>query len=344
MKKDGGVWIYGECKNDQVESVVFELLGKGREIADELSKKLSVVLITDYPYRFTEEFECYGVDQIYIVPVETYKQSDELACTHILSELILKYQPEIMLLGATLHGQSVGPRLAARLNTGLTADCTRLEIDKDRELLLQTRPAFGGMLLATIICQNSRPQMATVRPGILRMPKLKEHKKTTVICCDFIREFTTQIESLKKENRLHSFNNLEKADIIIGVGRGIGSKENLKIVEKIAKCLDAAIGATREVVEAGWLSYEHQIGQTGKVVSPKIYIACGISGSVQHVAGIRTADCIIAINKDKKAPILEAANWAIVNDLNLVLPLFLQELNKVYRFELSENEVTGNFD
>jgi electron transfer flavoprotein alpha subunit len=243
------------------------------------------------------------------------------------AKLIRAYKPEIVLAGATTLGRSFFPRVAAMLKTGLTADCTALDIDTERRLLLQTRPAFGGNIMATIICEHKRPQMATVRPRVFKRATPDANRKGQIIKVDFDKAAVTSrtdlvnfIEDMTKKVKI------EDADIIVSGGRGLGKPENFKIVEDLAKVLGAAVGSSRPPVDEGWIPYSHQVGQTGKTVRPKLYIACGISGSVQHMAGMGTSECIVAINSDPNAPIFEIATYGIVGDLFKVVPMLTEKL------------------
>lgn len=326
-KEYRGVWVFGEQRYAKEEPVVLELLGKGREIADQLQVELSVILIGNHLDTLSQKLIAYGADKVYLIQHTCLENFNDLVYTDIICELVQEYKPEILLLGATTYGRSIAPRVASRLNTGLTADCIQLEIDLGNRLLLQTRPTFGGNLLATITCVHARPQMATVRPKIMHSLEPNYSRKGEVIQ---VKCFKNKIPKIRIKEVIRSSNqlsNLSEADIIIGIGRGIGSFENINLVKKLAELLGGAIGATRDVVELGWLSHEHQIGQTGKVVCPKIYIACGISGSVQHLAGVSASESIISINNDLEAPILKVAKWAIVGDLMKILPALIDKLS-----------------
>ena len=244
-----------------------------------------------------------------------------------MAHLIQEHKPEIVLAGATSLGRAFIPKVAAILKTGLTADCTSLDIDTERRLLLQTRPAFGGNLMATIICQYKRPQMATVRPRVFKKGTPDASRKGQIINVDFDKAAVTSktkllnfIEDLSKKVKI------EDADIIVSGGRGLGKAENFNVVEELATALGAALGSSRPPVDDGWIPYSHQVGQTGKTVRPKLYIACGISGSVQHMAGMGTSECIVAINNDPNAPIFEIATYGIVGDLFKVVPMFTEKI------------------
>ncbi|MDD5456875.1 MAG: electron transfer flavoprotein subunit alpha [Candidatus Margulisbacteria bacterium] len=323
-----GVWVYGENKDGNIAEVVFELIGEGRKLADIRKQELSVILIGQGTEKLAEELSFYPVDNVYIFDNKKLPNYETASFTKVLKEAIEKYKPETILFGATSEGRAVAPRLAARIQTGLTADCTGLGINDDGDLL-QTRPAFGGNIMATILCRK-RPQMATVRPHVmLKADKFKAKKNIKKItlgtaindsdilvkCLEFIKE--------TKENV-----NLAEADIIVSAGRGIQNADNLKLVRELADALGGVVGASRSVVDAGWIEHFHQVGQTGKTVHPKLYIACGISGAIQHLAGMSSSDLIIAINKDPDAPIFKVADYGIVGDVLKVVPALIKELKR----------------
>jgi electron transfer flavoprotein alpha subunit len=243
-------------------------------------------------------------------------------------QLIAKYKPEIVLMGATTYGRSLAPRVASRLNTGLTADCTRLDIDKEKRLLVQTRPAFGGNLMATIICPNHRPQMCTVRPKVMKPLEQDLSRIGEIIRPDITIPADVKVKIVDEVTTLCEKVNLLEADIIVAGGRGLGDPKNFALVKELADVLGGAVGASRAVVDAGWVEYSHQVGQTGKTVSPKVYFACGISGAVQHLAGMSSSDTIIAINKNPEAPIFNIATYGIVGDALEVLPALIAEFKK----------------
>jgi electron transfer flavoprotein alpha subunit len=245
----------------------------------------------------------------------------------MMAELVGRYRPEIVICGATAMGRSFLPQVAARLKTGLTADCTGLDIDIEKRLLRQTRPTFGGNIMATIICPEKRPQMATVRPRVFKKGKVYPDHKCDVIRVDFNGAVvTSKTRLLEFIEDISEKVNLDEADIIVAGGRGLGKADNFGLLKELAVLLGAALGSSRPPVDEGWLPYSHQVGQTGKTVSPKLYIACGISGSVQHMAGMQTSDVIVAINDDPKAPIFEIATYGIVGDLFKVVPLMIEKL------------------
>ncbi|HHW49250.1 MAG TPA: 4Fe-4S binding protein, partial [Clostridiaceae bacterium] len=298
-----GVWIFGEQKNGIIANVVLELLGAGRKLADDLGVPLSAVLLGENVENIAGGLICYGADNVYVVDDPSLKYFNDESYTDIFVQLVTMYKPEIVLMGATTYGRSLAPRVASRLNTGLTADCTGLEIDPERKILLQTRPAFGGNLMATIICPNHRPQMATVRPKVMKALEPDRSRKGEIIKPVVKIPENVSIKVKEVVTNVCEMVNLTDADIIVSAGRGIGDPKNLKLVEELARVLGGAVGASRAVVDAGWIEYSHQVGQTGKTVGPKIYFACGISGAIQHLAGMSSSDIIIAINKNPDAPI-----------------------------------------
>lgn len=320
-----GVWVFAEQKNEKLSGVATELLGEGRKLANQLETELSAVLLGYGVEELSKELGAYGADRVYIVESECMKHFNDEIYTDVFVQLINIYKPEIILMGATTYGRSLAPRISSRINTGLTADCTKLEIDKEKRLLLQTRPAFGGNLMATIICPNHRPQMSTVRPKVMK-PLEPDYSRTAelvkpdvVIPCDYkikVRDVISDICDLI---------NLGEADIIVSTGRGIGDPKNIVLVEELARTIGAAVGASRAVVDAGWIEYSHQVGQTGKTVGPKVYIACGISGAIQHLAGMSSSDIIVAINNNPDAPIFKVATYGIVGDVLEVLPALTKE-------------------
>lgn len=315
-----GVWVFGEQKCGTAAGVALELLGEGRKLADQLNVPLSAVMIGDSVEEIAKTLISYGADSVYLVDHPSLKDFNDESYSDIFVQLIKKYKPEIILMGATTYGRSLAPRVSSRINTGLTADCTSLEIDLKKRLLMQTRPAFGGNLMATIICPNHRPQMSTVRPKVMKALPQDKSRIGEIIRPDVVIPGDVSIKVSNIVSTLCEMVNLTEADIIVSAGRGIGDPKNLKIIEELAMVLGAAVGASRAVVDAGWIEYSHQVGQTGKTVGPKVYIACGISGAVQHLAGMSSSDTIIAINKNPEAPIFKVATFGIVGDVLEVVP------------------------
>lgn len=323
-----GVWIFGEQKNGEVSNVALELLGEGRKLADQLGVGLAAVLMGDKVEPAARKLISYGADEVYLVDAPSLIHFNDESYADIFVQLINKYKPEIVLIGATTYGRSIAPRVASRLNTGLTADCTRLEIDKENRLLVQTRPAFGGNLMATIICPDHRPQMCTVRPKVMKPLEQDLSRNGEIIRPDIVLPVDVKVKVVDEVTTLCEKVNLTEADIIVSGGRGLGDPKNFALIKELADVLGGAVGASRAVVDAGWIEYSHQVGQTGKTVSPKVYFACGISGAVQHLAGMSSSDTIIAINKNPEAPIFNIATFGIVGDVLEVLPALIAEFKK----------------
>ena len=322
------VWVFGEQKNGEAANVSLELLGEGRKLADQLGVKLAAVLLGQNMEAAAKTLISYGADEVYMVDHPKLNNFNDESYSDIFVQLINKYKPEIVLLGATTYGRSLAPRVSSRLNTGLTADCTKLEIDTEKRLLLQTRPAFGGNLMATIICPNHRPQMSTVRPKVMKALEPDSARNGEIIRPDVVMPDDVKVKVLDIVTTLCETVNLTEADIIVSGGRGMADPKNFVLVEELAGVLGGAVGATRATVDAGWVDYSHQVGQTGKTVGPKVYFACGISGAVQHLAGMSSSDTIIAINKDPEAPIFKIATIGIVGDVLEVLPALISEFKK----------------
>lgn len=321
------IWVFGEQRNDKIVNVVYELLGKGRELADNLGCQLVAVILGDKIEPELKKLIGYGADKVYYVSHPMLKDFKDDVYSEIITNLVIKYKPEILLGGATSIGRSLLPKIAVMLETGLTADCTELEIDKEKKILLQTRPAFGGNIMATIICPNRRPQMATVRPRIMKKLNYNENLSGEIIKED-IKPIVSKIKILSMIEDLTTKVKLEDANIIVSGGRGLKEAKNFALIEELAKVLGGAVGASRATVDAGWIPYSHQVGQTGKTVCPKLYIACGISGAIQHLVGMQTSDCIVAINKDPEAPIFKVATYGIVGDLFEVIPKLIAKFKE----------------
>jgi electron transfer flavoprotein alpha subunit len=323
-----GVWVVAEHYKNEIHPVAFQLLGKGRELADLLEVNLSLIILGAEFDEEIDNFTQYGADELIYIKSSKLKDYYSDLYVQVLTELVQDNKPEIILIGATPTGRDFAPRMAKRLNAGLTADCTGLDIDLYTRNLMQTRPTFGGNIMATIITPNSRPQIATVRPGTFNaLENIKRKIKIRKIDYDF-KEKDSVNKIVKVISKHKEEANLEDADIIVAGGRGVGSKENFKIIEKFAEVLGAELGGSRVTVELNWLSQDRQIGQTGKTVSPKLYIACGISGAIQHLVGMQNSEIIVAINKDPNAPIFSLAHYGIVGDLHDVLPTLIKEFMK----------------
>jgi electron transfer flavoprotein alpha subunit len=320
-----GVWVFAEQKDGVPAGVALELLGEGRKLADQLETQLAAMLLGSDVGDTANVLIAQGADIVYMVDDPSLKDYNDESYTDICVQLIQKYKPEIILMGASTYGRSLAPRISSRINTGLTADCTKLEIDSEKRILRQTRPAFGGNLMATIICPDHRPQMATVRPRVMKPLEPDTARQGTIIKPEVIIPKNIVTKVLEIVEDAGEMVNLVEAEIIVSGGRGLGDPKNFALLEELAKVLGAAVGASRAAVDAGWIEYSHQVGQTGKTVGPRIYFACGISGSVQHMAGMSSSDIIIAINKNPDAPIFKIATFGIVGDLLQVVPALTNE-------------------
>ena len=333
-----GVFIYAQQVDNELSSIAFELIGKAKELAKDLGTDVTAVLLGSNVKGLTDELGEYGADKVIVVDnpeLETYRTEPY---AQALAAVINEYKPEIMLVGATAIGRDLGPTVSARVATGLTADCTVLEIgdfpinpvgnqEQKHNQLLMTRPAFGGNTIATIACPDNRPQMATVRPGV--MQKIAPIKGAKAEVIEFNPGFTPNnryVEIMDIVKEVKNTANIMDAKILVSGGRGVGSKENFKLLEDLAEVLGGTVSCSRAVVENGWLPVDLQVGQTGKTVRPQIYFAIGISGAIQHVAGMEESDLIIAINKDEDAPIFSVADYGIVGDLNKIVPALTEAL------------------
>ncbi|GMQ62552.1 electron transfer flavoprotein subunit alpha/FixB family protein [Vallitalea maricola] len=325
-----GVVVFVEQREGIISKVSLELLGKGRELADNLGEKLIAVLIGYNMMDKTKELIYYGADKVIYADDKAFEVYMTEPYTKAMSTIINDRKPEIVLFGATAIGRDLAPRISARIHTGLTADCTSLEIDEENNNLLMTRPAFGGNILATIICPNYRPQMSTVRPGVMQKLEKDTSREGDVEQYNMdINEsdMTYKILEVVKEEKEKI--NIEDANVLISGGRGIGKADNFTILKELAKELKGQVSASRAVVDAGWINKDHQVGQTGKTVRPGLYFACGISGAIQHLAGMEESDYIIAINKDSEAPIFEVADLGIVGDVHKVIPELINQLKVI---------------
>ncbi len=323
-----GVWVFAEQRNNKIVSVAYELLGEGRRLADSLGEELSAVLFGTGMDAEAKSLIEAGADRVYQVEAPLLNEFHEDAYADALSQLIKKYKPEIVLAGATSIGRAFVPVVATRVRTGLTADCTALDIDGEKKNLLQTRPAFGGNIMATIACPNNRPQMATVRPGVMKRLPPDAARMGEIIKEAPAGPLTSKTRLVETIDEAGHRINISEAEIIVSGGRGMGEK-GFELLREIADMLGGVVGATRAAVDSGWMPYPHQIGQTGRTVSPRIYIACGISGAIQHLAGMQSSDMIIAINKDPDAPIFNVADIGIVGDVFEVLPAFAKKLKEM---------------
>lgn len=328
MTKD--LWVFVETNEDgTAKNVGLELLSPGRMMAGKQGGALVAVVIGHNVDAAVKAASEHGADKVLVVEGPEYEHYTTDAYTIALVSLVEKYGPTSMLIGATNNGRDLGPRVSCRLRTGLTADCTGLDIDEESGNVAWTRPAFGGNLMATILCPDNRPQIGTVRPGVFKKGEIGEAKAEIVkedIHVD-AKDIRTQVLELIKDLDSESVD-LEGAEIIVSGGRGVGGPEGFEPVKALAAVLGGVVGSSRAAVDAGWIPHSHQVGQTGKTVGPKLYIACGISGAIQHLAGMSGSDCIVAINKDPEAPIFDVADYGVVGNLFEVLPVLTEEIKK----------------
>lgn len=330
--KTNDLWVIVETNEDgSAKNVGLELLTPGRMMAQKQGGKLVALVIGYNVDAAVKAVQEHGADQIIVVDDEVYKKYTTDAYTIAVCELMKKYAPLSAMLGATNNGRDLGPRINARLDTGLVADCTALDVDTLEDgstIVAWTRPAFGGNLMATIKCPDHTPQMGTVRPGVFKRELVGGNaeiiREEVKVSPDQIRTQVLEILADMSDNKV----DLEGAEIIVSGGRGVGGSDGFNIIRELAKELKAEVGASRAAVDSGWIPYAHQVGQTGKTVSPKLYIACGISGAIQHLAGISGADCVVAINKDPEAPIFNRADYGVVGNLFDVLPVLIEEIKK----------------
>ena len=333
-----GVFVFAQQVDNVLDGVAFELLGKGKELAKDLNTEVTAVLIGSGVKELADQLAEYGADRVIVVDDPQLKDYRTEPYAHALASVINEYKPEIMLVGATAIGRDLGPTVSARVKTGLTADCTMLEIgdfplnaaagqEQQHNQLLMTRPAFGGNTIATIACPDNRPQMATVRPGVMQKLDRVAGKKAEVI--EYNPGFTPNnkyVEILEISKAVSDIKDIMDAKILVSGGRGVGSAENFKLLDDLAEVLGGQVSCSRAVVDSGWKPKELQVGQTGKTVRPQVYFAIGISGAIQHVAGMEESDIIIAINKDEDAPIFDVADYGVVGDLNKIVPALTEAI------------------
>ena len=324
-----GVWVFAEQHKGDVASVALELLGEGRKLADKRKTKLSAVFIGHNIKSKAKDLIAHGADLVYLADDPALKDFNDDSYAAILTTLARKHKPEIILAGATAIGRSFFPKVASSLYTGLTADCTVLDIDAETGHLHQTRPAFGGNILATIMTPNHRPQMATVRHKVMKPAPREDSRIGDIIEIPYTQSGDLRTRVIRTIEELGETVNICEADIIVAGGRGLGSAKNFQLIEELAKVLGGAVAATRGAVDEGWIPYPHQVGQTGKTVCPKLYIACGISGAIQHVAGMQSSEVIVAINKDPDAPIFNVATYGIVGDVHEVVPIMIKKIREM---------------
>lgn len=329
--KTNDIWVFIETdETGSARNVGIELLSPGRMIAEKQKGRLVAVVIGHNTSMAVTEAGCHGADEVIVVDAPEYKKYSTDAYSEVLVALVEKYGPSSMLIGATPNGRDLGPRVSCRLNTGLTADCTGLDVDEETGNVLWTRPAFGSNLMAQIQCPDHRPQMGTVRPGVFKKPVPVNNVDANIIREEFrVPEDHIRTEVLHVINEMSGGSvDLEGAEIIVSGGRGVGKPEGFELIRELAEVLGAEVGASRAVVDAGWIPHAHQVGQTGKTVGPKLYIACGISGAIQHMAGVTGADVIVAVNNDPNAPIFQSADYCVVGDMFRVLPVLIDEIRK----------------
>ena len=325
-----GVFVFAQQVDNELTPIAFELIGKGKDLAKDLNTDVTAVLIGSDVKSLADELAEYGADKVIVVDDPELKDYRTEPYAHALASVIKEYKPEIMLVGATAIGRDLGPRVSARVKTGLTADCTVLEIGEFKGVanqLLMTRPAFGGNTIATIACPDNRPQMATVRPGVMQKLDKVAGKKAEVI--EYNPGFVPNnkyVEILEISKAISDIKDIMDAKILVSGGRGVGSAENFKLLDDLAEVLGGQVSCSRAVVDSGWKPKELQVGQTGKTVRPQLYFAIGISGAIQHVAGMEESDIIIAINKDPDAPIFDVADYGVVGDLNKIVPALTEAI------------------
>ena len=321
------MWVIAEQENGQLMNVTFELLGAAKELCAKLEEKCCAVLVTAAAGELPQQLIAAGADVVYVVEDAKYADYDTELYTDAICQLSKKYDPASIMFGATDDGRDLAPRVAARLHTGLCADCTALDVTDDK-LVAWTRPALGGNICATIICDVNRPQMGTVRPKVFKPAEMDNNRTGEVIAFTPEAGAVSRVELVKKE-ALSSENavKIDEADMIAAGGRGFGSKENFDVLEQLAALFEnSAVAGTRAAIDEGWLTHSQQVGQSGKSVTPHIYFACGISGAIQHLSGMKDSDIIIAINKDAEAPIFTVAHYGIVGDVNVILPKLIEKI------------------
>ena len=331
-----GVYVFAQQVDNEVSSIALELIGKGKDLAKDLNTTVTAVLVGSNVMGLTEILGEYGADRVIVVDDPELKEYRTEPYTHALASVIEKYKPDVFLIGATAIGRDLGPRVCARIHTGLTADCTQLDIgdfplvptpgkEQKHNQLLMTRPAFGGNTIATIACPEFRPQMATVRPGVMQKLPREAGRKAEIE--EFNPGFVPNekyVEIMEVVKAVSNVADIMDAKILVSGGRGVGSPENFKILDELAEAIGGTVSCSRAVVDAGWKPKDLQVGQTGKTVRPHVYFAIGISGAIQHVAGMEESDIIIAINKDESAPIFDVADYGVVGDLNKIVPVLTQ--------------------
>lgn len=325
-----GVWVYAEQRHNEIAPVALELLGKARELADKLSVPVSSVLLGHNIDPLAQELIYFGSDKVYVIDSPALVEFQDEPYAYAMAKLVAEEKPEILLMGATNIGRSFASRVAAKIETGLTADCTGLEVDVQTRDLYQTRPAFGGNIMATILTSKHRPQMATVRHKVMKKADRDTSRQGQIIKVAIDdSKLTSRTKFLEYIADTTQKVNLAEADIIVSGGRGLGGPDGFKLIEELAKALGGAVGSSRAAVDAGWIPYSHQVGQTGRTVAPKIYVACGISGAIQHLVGMGGSKVIVAINRDPEAPMMKLATFALEGDLYEIIPELIKELKQI---------------
>ena len=335
-----GVFVFAQQVDNVISNIAYELIGKGKELAKDLGVEVTAVLVGSDVKGLADQLAEYGADKVIVVDDPELKEYRTEPYTHAIASVIKEFKPEIFLIGATAIGRDLGPRVCARIHTGLTADCTKLDIgdfpmnpvpgrETKHNQLLMTRPAFGGNTIATIACPDFRPQMATVRPGVMQKAPKEAGKKAVVT--EFNPGFTKNnkyVDILEVVKAVSNTVDIMDAKILVSGGRGVGSPENFKILDDLAESIGGTVSCSRAVVDAGWKPKDLQVGQTGKTVRPNVYFAIGISGAIQHLAGMEESDIIVAINKDESAPIFDVADYGVVGDLNKIVPMLTEKIKE----------------
>ena len=335
-----GVFVFAQQVDNVISNIAYELIGKGKELAKDLGVEVTAVLVVSDVKGLADQLAEYGADKVIVVDDPELKEYRTEPYTHAIASVIKEFKPEIFLIGATAIGRDLGPRVCARIHTGLTADCTKLDIgdfpmnpvpgrETKHNQLLMTRPAFGGNTIATIACPDFRPQMATVRPGVMQKAPKEAGKKAVVT--EFNPGFTKNnkyVDILEVVKAVSNTVDIMDAKILVSGGRGVGSPENFKILDDLAEAIGGTVSCSRAVVDAGWKPKDLQVGQTGKTVRPNVYFAIGISGAIQHLAGMEESDIIVAINKDESAPIFDVADYGVVGDLNKIVPMLTEKIKE----------------
>ena len=329
-KENQGVWVFAEQRDNQIQPVVFELLAKSKEIASLLNTDVTAILLGKDVNNLANKLVAYGADKVLLTDNPIFRTYNTDAYTIQIAHLLKEHKPEVVFIGATHNGRDLAPRLAAIVDTGLTADCTQLDVDEETSKLLMTRPAFGGNLMATIICPEHNPQMATVRPGVFIPEEEDLSRKGEIIKIDnIVKPEQILVKIVEEIKEKAAAVDITEASVLVAGGRGLGKAEGFDLLQQLADVLDGTLAASRAAVDEAWIGHSHQVGQTGKTVQPDLYIAVGISGAIQHLAGMSNARTIIAINKDPEAAIFKVAHYGIVGDYNLVIPELIKAIKNI---------------